>query len=179
MHLYFIRHGESTANHEELITGQQDAPLTNLGRVQASAAGHVIASKGIKIDHIICSSLMRAHDTAKLIAHEIGFPEDNIQVNDLVIERSFGSLEGKPKGDASTMTDEYVKECGGELDPEVRERAQQLLDTLKDVQGNVLIVSHTGFGRRLRAVIEGIATKDSQNFQNATLTDLGEIHYAN
>jgi broad specificity phosphatase PhoE len=56
---------------------------------------------------------------------------------------------------------------------------QQLLDSLKDVEGNVLVVSHTGFGRRLRAVIEHISTEDSQNFKNAELTDLGEIHYDN
>jgi len=177
MHLYFIRHGESTSNYGDLITGQQDVPLTDRGREQARAAGRDIALKGIKIDHIIASSLMRAHDTARLIAHEIGFPEDQIQINDLVIERSFGTLEGQPKGDPATMTDEYIQARGGELDPQIRERVQKLLDSLKDVEGTVLVVSHTGFGRRLRAVVEGIATKDSQNFQNAELTDLGVVSY--
>ncbi|HEY8886387.1 MAG TPA: histidine phosphatase family protein [Candidatus Microsaccharimonas sp.] len=176
MHLYFIRHGESTSNYGDLITGQQDVPLTELGRDQARTAGQSILAAGLKMDHIICSSLIRAHDTAKLIAYEINFPLDQIEVNDLVIERSFGTLEGKPKGDSATMTDEYIKECGGELDPQIRERAQQLLDSLKDTQGNVLVVSHTGFGRRLRAVVEGISTQESQNFKNAELTDLGEMH---
>lgn len=175
MHLYFIRHGESTSNAEGFITGRQDVPLTDLGREQARETGRSIVSQGIRIDHIICSSLVRAHDTAKLIAREIGFPEDQIQVNDLVIERAFGSLEGKSKGDPATMTDDYIKECGGELDPEIRARAQQLLDSLGEVEGNVLIVSHTGFGRRLRAVIENISTQESRNFKNAELTDLGEI----
>ena len=177
MHLYFIRHGESTSNYGELITGQQDVPLTDRGREQARAAGRAVVAQHITFDHIISSSLMRAHDTAKLIAHEIGFPEAQIQVNDLVIERSFGSLEGKPKGDPATMTDEYIKQTGGELDPQIRERAQKLLDLLKDVQGNVLIVSHTGFGRRLRAVIEHIPTHASHSFNNAELTDLGVVSY--
>jgi broad specificity phosphatase PhoE len=177
--LIFIRHGESTSNYGELITGQQDVPLTDKGREQAREAGQSIARQHITINHIICSSLMRAHDTAKLIAHEIGFPEDHIQVNDLVIERSFGTLEGKPKGSAVTMTDEHIKECGGELDPQIRERAQQLLDSLKGTEGTVLIVSHTGFGRRLRAVVEGIPTSESHNFSNAELTDLGMVHYDN
>jgi broad specificity phosphatase PhoE len=177
MHLYFIRHGESTSNYGELITGQQDVPLTDLGREQARVAGRSIIDQGIKIDHIICSSLVRAHDTARLIAHEIGFPEDQIQVNDMVIERSFGSLEGKPKGDPATMTDEYIQACGGELDPQIRERARQFLDSLRAAEGNVLVVSHTGFGRRLRAIVDKVSTKDSQNIKNAVLTDLGEIHY--
>jgi len=36
-------------------------------------------------------------------------------------------------------------------------------------------VSHTGFGRRLRAVVQGIPTEQSDNFKNAELTDLGNI----
>jgi len=175
MHLYFIRHGESTYNQQDLMTGRQDAPLTDLGREQARIAGRAMAARGLKIDHIMTSTLMRAHDTANLIADEIGFPKEAIQVNDLVIERSFGSLEGLPKGDPTIMTDEYIKERGAELDPEIRLRAQQLLDVLKSVTGNVLVVSHTGFGRRLRAVIDGIPTQDSENFKNATLADLGEL----
>jgi broad specificity phosphatase PhoE len=175
MHVYFIRHGESTSNYGDLITGQQDVPLTEKGREQAREAGRDIVSKGIHIDRIISSPLDRAHDTAKLIAEEIGFPEDRIEINDLVIERSFGSLEGKPKGDAATMSDEHILACGGEVDPQIRERSRAFLDSLRGQQGNVLIVSHTGFGRRFRAVIDNISTDDSQNFNNAELTDLGEV----
>jgi len=175
MRLYFIRHGESTSNYGELITGQQDVPLTEHGREQARQAGREILAKQIQIDHIICSPLERAVNTARLIAHEIGYVEAKIQVNDLVIERSFGSLEGKPKGNASTMVDDYILSCGGEIDPQIRERAQLFLDSLKDIQGSVLVVSHTGFGRRLRAVVEGIPTEQSDNYENAVLTDLGEI----
>lgn len=175
MHLFFIRHGESTSNYGELITGQQDVPLTEKGREQATQAGRDILSQGIRIDHIISSPLERAINTARLIAHEIGYVEAAIQINELVIERSFGSLEGQPKGDVATMTDEYILSCGGEIDSQVRNRAQLLLDSLKDVSGTVLIVSHTGFGRRLRAVVAGISTEDSNNFNNAEFTDLGEI----
>ena len=175
MHLYFTRHGESTSNYGELITGRQNVPLTERGKEQAREAGRGIATRGIKIDYIICSSLIRAHDTAKLIAGEIGYPQDQIEVNDLVIERSFGTLEGKPKGDVNTMADAYIKQCGGEIDSEIRARAQTFLDSLKGKDGSVLVVSHTGFGRRLRAVVEGISTSESNNFNNAEVTDLGII----
>ena len=175
MHLYFIRHGESTSNYGELITGRQNAQLTNLGRVQASAAGHLIAGRGIKIDHIICSPLDRAHDTAKLIAKEINYPEADIEVNDRVIERSFGKFEGQPNSVAKGLSDEAIVAGGGEIDAQIRERAHLLLESLKNTEGNVLVVSHTGFGRRLRAVILGVATHETQNFKNADFTDLGEI----
>lgn len=175
MHLYFIRHGESTSNYGELVTGQQDVPLTEKGQQQATTAGQAIAQQGITIDHILSSSLQRANNTAKLIAREIGFPEADIQVDDLAIERSFGSLEGLTKIAADPLDDDHIKASGGELDDQVRERAQKLLDSLKMTYGTVLVVSHTGFGRRLRAVIEGISTEQSKNFENAELADLGEI----
>jgi len=175
MHLYFIRHGESTSNYGELVTGRQDVPLTEHGREQARQAGKDILAQGVRIDHIIASPLERAVNTARLIAHEIGFVEAKIEVNELVIERSFGSLEGQPKGDAATMADEHILSCGGEIDQQVRDRAQLFLDSLKGTVGTVLVVSHTGFGRRLRAVVENIPTEQSDNFKNAELTDLGEI----
>jgi broad specificity phosphatase PhoE len=175
MRLYFIRHGESTSNYGELITGQQDVPLTEIGRKQARDAGQEIVTKGIQIDHIICSPLMRAHDTAILIAQQIGFPEDAIQVNKLVIERSFGSLEGTPNDGSVRLTDDLIQASGGELDPAIRTRVQLFLESLKDTKGTVLVVSHTGFGRRLRAVVNNIPTAESENFKNAVLTDLGEI----
>lgn len=175
MHLYLIRHGESTSNYGELITGQQDVPLTEKGREQARAAGRSIATGGIKIDHIFSSSLVRAHDTARLIAHEIGYPEDNIKINDLIIERSFGSLEGMTKGYAGSLSDEHILASGGELDAHIRVRAQAFVDSLKGTDGNVLVVSHTGFGRRFRAVVQGVPTDQSPNLNNAELIDLGEV----
>lgn len=174
MHLYFIRHGESESNFSNLITGQQDVPLTDRGRQQARLAGQEIREKAIVIDHIISSSLKRAHETAKLIAQEIGYPEEKIEVNNLVIERSFGSLEGTPNV-PGTISDEMIATNGGELDGHIRVRAQLFLESLKNTEGTVLVVSHTGFGRRLRAVIESVPTTESANFENATLTDLGEI----
>ena len=175
MHLYFIRHGESESNYGELITGQQDVPLTEHGRDQARLAGKQILEQGIQIDHIICSPLKRAHNTAKLIAAEIGYPELSIVVNEAVIERSFGALEGTPNNLVAKLTDELIQQSGGELDPHIRERAQAFLDSIKGTEGSVLVVSHTGFGRRLRAVIQGIPTEQSDNFKNAELTDLGNI----
>jgi len=175
MRLYFIRHGESTSNYGELITGQQDVPLTKKGLAQAIAAGQEIVAKGIKIDHIVSSSLMRAHETASIIADEIGYPSETIEINDLVIERSFGSLEGKIKEDVGELTDELIQASGGELDPAVRARAERFLEEFKGKPGTLLVVSHTGFGRRLRAVVEGIPTDHSANFNNAELIDLGEI----
>ena len=175
MRLYFIRHGESTSNYGELITGQQDVPLTEHGEAQAKQAGQDIAASGLKIDLIVSSSLDRAHDTAEIIAREIGYPLDAIEINDLVIERSFGSLEGKTKEETGFLDDTKVQEAGGELDAAIRARADRFLESYRGKPGTLLVVSHTGFGRRLRAVVQEIPTDHSDNFKNAVLTNLGEI----
>lgn len=175
MHLFFIRHGESTSNYGELVTGQQDVPLTEKGKEQAHQAGREIVAQGIHFDHIVSSSLSRAHDTARIISNEIGYPENSIEINDLVIERSFGSLEGKPKEEVGVLDDDLIQRSGGELDPAIRARVELFLEPLRGKPGTILVVSHTGFGRRLRAVVQNISTDDSENLKNAELTDLGDI----
>ena len=89
--LYYIRHGQSEMNVLSLFAGRTDTPLTKEGRDGALQAGR--NNKGIDIDVIIASPLSRAHDTARLFAEGAGLPEDIIQINELLLERDFGSLE--------------------------------------------------------------------------------------
>ena len=60
--LYLIRHGESTSNVNKTFTGQGDAPLTQLGHLQAGCIQSYFL--GIHIDRIFASDLSRAMDTA-------------------------------------------------------------------------------------------------------------------
>lgn len=91
-HLYFVRHGQSQANIDRTFAGQANTPLTALGKKQAQTAGE--AAKKLGIDHIISSPLSRAHDTARIIAKAIGYPEDKIELNNFLMERSYGSAAG-------------------------------------------------------------------------------------
>ena len=91
--LYFIRHGLSEMNVKGLIAGRTESPLTEEGKLQARHAGK--QAKKLGIDYIVSSPMSRAHETAKIIAKEIGYPLDKIHLNSLFIERDFGELEGK------------------------------------------------------------------------------------
>lgn len=62
--IYFIRHGESTANAEGKCGGQLDSPLTALGKEQASAVAPLIAD--VCFDRVYCSDLARAKETAAI-----------------------------------------------------------------------------------------------------------------
>ncbi len=179
MRLYFIRHGESTANHDDLITGQLDVALTELGRKQAMDAAVSMLQQGIKADLIISSPLERAHETALLMSRVIGYPEDTIVVEPLAAERSFGSLQGRPKEEVGELNDEKVLQAGGEREMVLRHRVEQFVASLSKYDAEVLLlVSHNGFGKRLKSVLEHgdpFAAWELPSFPNATLVDLGEI----
>lgn len=149
-HLYFIRHGLSEMNAVSKLSGAgSDTPLTPEGRAQAKAAG--IAARSLGINYIISSPLIRAHDTAKIIAKEIGFPEDDIELNSLLIERHFGPLEGTlwtPDLNLDGVSDVETRDS-------VLARAHLALEHLQTLNAeNILISSHGTFGRALRHILQ-------------------------
>jgi len=149
-HLYFVRHGLSQQNLGGTFSGRTNSVLTDEGRRQAKLAGQ--QAKNLNIDYIVCSPLSRTRETAKLIAQEIGYPTNKIHVNSLFIERSFGSLEGKPwepDMDLDGFSDDM------ETFDEVLERAKQALEFLQTIKANnILVVSHGAFGRALRHYLD-------------------------
>jgi broad specificity phosphatase PhoE len=147
-HLYFIRHGKSEMNMLNIFSGHTDSPLSAEGIEQAKKAGK--AAKHLHIDHIISSPLSRAHDTAKYIAQEIGFPAKDVELNSLLIERNFGSMEGQPWSPDFNMDGVADAETFDSL----QQRAVLVWEYLQTIPAeNILIVSHGSTGRMLRNVI--------------------------
>jgi broad specificity phosphatase PhoE len=169
--LLLARHGETDWNREQRWQGQSDTPLNDTGRAQARALAEALASE--RIDAVYSSDLMRAHETARLIAEQRGL--DVTAIPDLR-ERSFGSVEGM-------TTDEIQARYPGiELpwsDGETREAmAGRVLATLERIADThpdayVLVVSHGG---PLRAVatqcgIDGIARIENCHVIRVELRD--------
>lgn len=167
-HLYFCRHGQSVLNVEGKFAGSIETPLTKEGRGQARHAG--IAAKNLGVGYIICSPLSRAHDTARIIAKEIGYPEKEIDVNSLVVERHFGELEGKTWQADMNLDDIVDIEAVDTL----LERAKLTLNHLRTIQADtILVVSHGAFGRALRHIVNpDIPFHGSERFENAKLIKL-------
>lgn len=176
MKLYFLRHGESEANFDGLMTGQLDVLLTDTGRGQAISAGERIKAEGIRIDTIVASPLVRARETARLVSSVIGYDDTKVIETPLIMERFFGTLQGKKKAEMEPVTEEMIIKAGAESDEAIYERAQEALQFIKQQGGEtVLVVSHTGFGRRFRAVVDGVTPDLEQGFKNADLTYMGEV----
>jgi phosphohistidine phosphatase len=71
MELYFLRHG--SAVEPEDWGGGEDAgrPLTNAGRLQVEVVGQAMAKLGLGIGAILTSPLVRAKQTAEIVARQL------------------------------------------------------------------------------------------------------------
>ncbi len=88
--LFLIRHAKSSWNHPSLR--DFDRPLNKRGEAAAPAMGEDLKERGILPDVIISSPAVRALTTAKIIARELGYPEENIQEEPAIYEASSQEL---------------------------------------------------------------------------------------
>ena len=145
--LYFTRHGETVWNVENKICGVTDIPLTDKGRAQARALGRRLAAEPTGITRILCSPLVRASETARLIAAETGLP---LTVEPRLREQAFGRYEGTPRnGPAFALAKLHFIDRfdGGESMLQLAARIYALLDELRGQDGPVLLVAHNGIAR--------------------------------
>ncbi len=144
-HLYFVRHGLSEMNKLGIWSGTLETPLVPEGKEQARQAG--LQARYLNIDCIVSSPLSRAQETAQIIAHEIGYPLEQIHTNPLFVERHFGELEGRPWDPDLNM--DGISDI--ETVDTLLERARLALEFLQSLKAeNILVVSHASFGRALR-----------------------------
>lgn len=94
MDIYLLRHGETDWNKRRLLQGHTDTLLNEKGRQQVEETAHKLANLGISMDVIVTSPLKRANESAQIAARVLGFPQEKIVVEDLLIERGFGDGEG-------------------------------------------------------------------------------------
>lgn len=142
---YFTRHGESQANVDRTFAGAADSPLTEKGRAAAKAEGERLVATGQSFDLIISSPLSRAKDTADILAESLSYPLQEIAIEPLLTERSFGRLVGKPWDSLPDETSDIFAEEGGESIEVLARRVTDSLQVVRDIsqaKTSVLIVGH-------------------------------------
>ena len=77
--LIILRHGK--AEQDTMAKDDYDRLLTERGRKNAGDMGRYILKREGELDLIISSSAKRAHETAILVAEQIGYPVDKIQTD--------------------------------------------------------------------------------------------------
>lgn len=102
MQLYFVRHGESEANVQQILANRGlTHPLTEKGRAQAETLAARLGSVGIT--HIYCSPLLRAQETGQILSRAWGVPvtlTDALREFDCGIWEGRGDLEARQGWDA-------------------------------------------------------------------------------
>lgn len=88
---YIVRHGQTDWNVQGIMQGQKDSFLTPVGEEQARSVAEEL--KDVHFDAAFSSDLMRAKRTAEIIALDKKLA---VQTTQLLRERAFGHLEGKP-----------------------------------------------------------------------------------
>jgi len=106
-----VRHGQTDWNHDGRIQGRSDIPLNETGREQARATGLALAESGRRFDGVYASPLVRAMETAALIAGELDMPGPEPVPG--LEERSYGLAEG--------MTGPEIRERFGDDRSEIPE----------------------------------------------------------
>lgn len=97
--LVLLRHGESTANADDVFGGWLDFPLTNRGRDQAAAAGRLIRDAGLDPAAVHTSLLTRAIDTADIVVAETDSENPPLRRTWRLNERHYGTLQGRRRSD--------------------------------------------------------------------------------
>ncbi len=161
---FMMRHGEATHNIENVLSSDEDKahPLTETGKKQVEKTAKSLAKE--KIDLIIHSPLLRAKETAEMVAEATGA---DILEDKRLSEEKFGDLSGKPWTEFAkifTSFEErmYKKYDGAETLVEIRRRVGEFLyDIEKKYSGKkILIVSHDGPMKLMECVAKGALDKE-------------------
>jgi len=96
--IYLVRHGKTDWNEKEIVQGHTDIPLNKEGKFQARNASKEL--KRIKFDKAYSSDLLRAEQTAEIIAAEHKLL---IETTKILRERNFGIFEGQSNEEIREM----------------------------------------------------------------------------
>jgi 2,3-bisphosphoglycerate-dependent phosphoglycerate mutase len=131
--LYLIRHCESSAQHP-------DAPLTSIGRAQATALADRLAS--LPIDRIVSSPFLRAVQSIAPLAERLGLPVD---VDARLAERILSTVE-LPHWKAALRAcfdDPDLSFAGGESSRSATQRAVAAIEDIRAHAARVTaVVTH-------------------------------------
>lgn len=159
MHLYLIRHGETSFNREKRLQGRSNEPLSESGIGQAEKVRSFFEQQAVRFDCVISSPLLRARQTAEIITGC-----SSMMLDERLLEMDYGPYEGMrldhPLPEVAHFFQDFVHHPapeGMESLRHVTERMQSFLEDLKacDAQ-NVLVATHA---IALKGALEAISPR--------------------
>jgi len=151
--LYVTRHGQTDANLQKRVQGQGDTPLNDRGLAQAEALADYFSERprGLPVDRIVSSDLIRARQTADVLARRLKAPAT---FHPELRARRMGDYEGRTHAELMAADAEsfdrlkhdpaFVPPGGGESVNALRARAMPFVARLvaENAGRHVVLVSH-------------------------------------
>ncbi len=183
--IYLVRHGETDWNREDRCQGCLDIDLNAEGIKQAEVVAQRLS--GEEIHSIYCSNLKRAYSTAEIIGQKCNL---GVIRHEALNEIHFGDWEGLTFAQLRNRPDYNYSDW--RLSPHtvvfpgegslsnVQKRVMKYVDEiiLKNVEKNILIVSHGGVIKLIILGLLGIGLEAYTKFYIAN-TSVSTVNVAN
>jgi broad specificity phosphatase PhoE len=179
--IYIVRHGETDWNKQKKLMGYVNVPLNEEGRKQAEKTA--IWFKDKKIDSIYSSDLIRAFETAAIIAQYHNLPV----VKTLYLRgRNFGQFAGMTKEEIKKTTPDLYENLMDEsnlhwnangVEPiiSVKERIRTFFNKIKPTDEAILVVAHGSVIRQMLRFFSLIKETERPETINASITIIHQI----
>jgi 2,3-bisphosphoglycerate-dependent phosphoglycerate mutase len=179
------RHGETDWNSERRWQGHADQPLNAVGRAQARELAETLADRAIYV--VYASDLVRAHETAVIVADRLGLP---VEVDAGLREVDVGDWAGRLLTEIERDDPEAFRRWqqgqkawnDGESYEEMGERvvAALLRIAARHPAETVLVVTHGGSIRACRASAAGLDYAASRVSAIGSMAncEVAELHVA-
>ena len=164
--LFVFRHSETFDNRRGIFSGWRDSGLTSKGLIQAQKIAEQL--KRCRIDYAFTSHLKRARKTLEIVLE--AHPSVPVFADDRLIERCYGSLQGKSKRKIAHENPDWFAQIhrgyelaspNGESLRMVEKRVLSFLEQLREWlghnPGNVAISCHSNSIRPIRRIFETLS----------------------
>lgn len=190
LQIFFIRHGQSTANAEGVWQGRLDFSLSELGKGQARLCGLALSEFG-DFSGVYTSPLSRASQTAGIVCRELRaagkFEGEPVALASLT-ERHGGLLQGRPWAQTVEENPELIEKfrslpgeeawsiVGAETDEDLMARFGEAVAGIRsrhseEQEERVVLVAHGGVLRAfLRSAFGKEVLSGTRRAPNASIT---------
>lgn len=173
--VYLIRHAKSVLNDKGIKQGSDiDSELSPSGLEQARKLADRFEGRDIKA--VYCSDLSRSYGTAKILSDKLGvaiIKDPNLRELKIgkwadgksdPLQRWIEFYEAeKAKG----IPREQIRPPGGENSWDHMERVKKFLDSIKEVNGEIIVVAHSGTNKVFIGTIKGTDPDEFYTFKQS------------
>jgi len=166
--IYLVRHAESKGNKKGINLGSDlDPELSENGKLQAEKLAGYFKDKNIS--KIYSSDLARAFETARMIGKSVNInPKKTLLLRELKIGDWAGRKDVLEKWNSyynkqvsKGIRRENIRPPGGENSWDHAKRVKEFIDSIKNEEGNIIVVAQSGTNKVFLGIIEG---KDPDDF---------------